>query len=141
MTDETKSSALEKTLAEARMRDLAEGYLDPDGNPTTLDQLVRDQPTWARNVIRSLKVKLEGKEKHGELLLMHLAVAEENIQALTDHARRWEDKAEEYRANAIKFRDEVTAARDRLLQVIGAADDTEAMSLVELINCAIEAWT
>jgi len=40
-----------------------EGYVDGEGNPILLETLVRKEPEWAANVIRSLKEKVKHWEK------------------------------------------------------------------------------
>ena len=97
------------------------------GNISALEAAHRSIQLW--------KVKHAAAEKHAELLLMHLAVAEENIQDLTDHARRWEAKAEEYRANAIKFGDERDVA-SALLEGAGILTE-ESRTLVERIESVL----
>lgn len=56
--------------------------------------------------------KLSSWEAAAKSIRLHkekLAVAEEALADLTTHARRWEDKAEEYRAHAIQTADEIEA--------------------------------
>jgi hypothetical protein len=82
---------LDAWIAQERACRLAEGYMAPDGTPTTLEDLVESDPRWACSVIRLLKAKN--------------AAAEEALEGMTAHARRWEDKAEEYRTHALKLLD------------------------------------